>query len=516
VRPPPPPPAAVTPTIPGEPAADAIDAWQGAMTALAAGMPTGDALAEPALAEAAVGGMKVVGVAMEALASAALSDHLAALYCSSADQLVSLLTRHATVAFDAAVASPPSAPASRICRHALTALMHVFSAPQAARAVSEPTLRGCAGELLTRLLDEHLGGVADGGDLVRSLNLLMLKLLENGTRTAGFVALLVLLRTPPPRVAAAAAPLRVSFNDLVVKCLIKLTRTLAQSTAELEASEVLLAIHLFFLSLGVDELRRRAAEDDRPLRIVKTLLYELTKALGPAIRGHLGKVPPATFTPPPIIHAYIQFNLDSLAAPGGSPRSEASSGGMLAAQGSLSGDDALKAQLAAIFKRVGDKADSAAGIEALYEFRLANPKVDLEPHLVRASDAFRMYITRGLAKLEAARAVAAQPLPSAPAPAAEAYAERLQRMKAAQSAGAAPADLAAAGSRQNLDALRERMKAIAARAMAEAPATDPGAAGGGSSAEAERVVAAPPPTQLEQLQARMARIREEKLRAASG
>ncbi len=40
----------------------------------------------------------------------------------------------------------------------------------------------------------------------------------------------------------------------------------------------MLSIHDFFIGLGVDEIRRRGALDDKPLRMVKTLLHELCKA----------------------------------------------------------------------------------------------------------------------------------------------------------------------------------------------------------------------------------------------
>jgi cytoskeleton-associated protein 5 len=37
---------------------------------------------------------------------------------------------------------------------------------------------------------------------------------------------------------------------------------------------LLLSIHQFFMGLGVDEIRRRGQEDDKPLRMVKTVLHE--------------------------------------------------------------------------------------------------------------------------------------------------------------------------------------------------------------------------------------------------
>ena len=39
----------------------------------------------------------------------------------------------------------------------------------------------------------------------------------------------------------------------------------------------MMSIHDYFMGLGVDEIRRRGAEDDKPLRMVKTVLHELCK-----------------------------------------------------------------------------------------------------------------------------------------------------------------------------------------------------------------------------------------------
>ena len=46
---------------------------------------------------------------------------------------------------------------------------------------------------------------------------------------------------------------------------------------ELDLESLLLSIHEFFVDLGVEEIRRRGAEDDKPLRMVKTILHELCK-----------------------------------------------------------------------------------------------------------------------------------------------------------------------------------------------------------------------------------------------
>lgn len=46
---------------------------------------------------------------------------------------------------------------------------------------------------------------------------------------------------------------------------------------EIECSMVLMAVDEFFRQLGLTEIRRRSTSDDKPLRMVKTLLHELCK-----------------------------------------------------------------------------------------------------------------------------------------------------------------------------------------------------------------------------------------------
>ncbi len=48
---------------------------------------------------------------------------------------------------------------------------------------------------------------------------------------------------------------------------------------ELDIAQLLMVIHHYFMSLGVDEIRRRGARDDKSLRMVKSILHELTKVL---------------------------------------------------------------------------------------------------------------------------------------------------------------------------------------------------------------------------------------------
>lgn len=72
------------------------------------------------------------------------------------------------------------------------------------------------------------------------------------------------------------------FVEMAVKVLIKLTKALPQALQQpgrVDVDMVLFSVHTFLMSLGVEEIRKRGSEDDKPLRMIKTLLHELCKVL---------------------------------------------------------------------------------------------------------------------------------------------------------------------------------------------------------------------------------------------
>lgn len=68
-------------------------------------------------------------------------------------------------------------------------------------------------------------------------------------------------------------------------------------------------IKVALLNIFLMFLLYRAGADDKPLRMVKTVLHELVKLRGAAIKGHLSMVP-IDAKPQPIILAYIELNLE--------------------------------------------------------------------------------------------------------------------------------------------------------------------------------------------------------------
>ncbi|KAG8385593.1 hypothetical protein BUALT_Bualt03G0061300 [Buddleja alternifolia] len=301
---------------------------------------------------------------------------------------------------------------SRSCKYVLNTLMQTFQNKRLAYAVKESTLDSLITELLLWLLDERVPQMDDGSQLLRALNVLMLKILDNADRTSSFVVLINLLRPldpsrwPAPATNESLLTRNQKFSDLVVKCLIKLTKVLQNTIYDVDLDRILQSIHIYLQELGMEEIRRRAGADDKPLRMVKTVLHELVKLRGTAIKGHLSMVP-IDMQPQPIILAYIDLNLQTLAAarmltpsvPVGQTHWTDSTANN-PAPGTHSADAQLKQELAAIFKKIGDRQTCSIGLYELYRITQLYPQVDIFAQLQNASEAFRTYIRDGLAQME--------------------------------------------------------------------------------------------------------------------
>ncbi|KAL5139402.1 Protein MOR1 [Glycine soja] len=376
--------------------------------------------------EQSVDGMKVI---CHELAQATSDPEGSAMdeLVKDADRLVSCLANKVARTFDFSLTGGAS---SRSCKYVLNTLMQTFQNKRLAHAVKESTLDSLITELLLWLLDDRVPHMDDGSQLLKALNVLMLKILDNADRTSSFVVLINLLRPldssrwPSPASNESLASRNQKFSDLVVKCLIKLTKVLQSTIYDVDLDRILQSIHLYLQDLGMEEIRRRAGADDKPLRMVKTVLHELVKLRGAAIKGHLSMVP-IDAKPQPIILAYIELNLETLAAarmltasgPGGQNH-WGDSATNNSASGTHSADAQLKQELAAIFKKIGEKQTCTIGLYELYRITQLYPKVDIFAQLQNASEAFRTYIRDGLAQMEknaaAGRTPSSLPMPTPP------------------------------------------------------------------------------------------------------
>ena len=226
------------------------------------------------------------------------------------------------------------------------------------------------------------------------------------------------------------------FNDLVVKCLIKLTKGLQSTMAGVDMSALLLNIHDFFMFLGVDEIRKRSSADDKPLRMVKTVLHELCKMAGHKIYVYTAGIPGRKADPQPIIFAYIGLNLASLeqsgliaaatdeeqqlaemkqqeaemlAAKAAAVAAASVSGGPTTSGPSSTAEVKAAAQKAEVKARLKgimtrlvqrDPAQQKVAMVELHRLRKEHPQY-VERYIAGTSEMFRQFIDNGLAALDA-------------------------------------------------------------------------------------------------------------------
>jgi len=413
-----------TPSIPGQDGPFSMEDWDAAIKML-----------QSLDASTNVEGMKILTYYIEQAGRSGNHRHVGAIV-ERCDELVRYLAS-AIPRYFAMVQRQPLQPlhgapgdqlraALKPTRYLLNTLLNIFNLERVAYGLREATLRDLVEQLLLALLNQALVGVEEGTQVLRALNIVILKILENSDRTTSFTMLLSLLRKVPalPAVSDGSGQTEVhKFGDLVVRCLVKLTKTLAATIAKVDVSRLLLAIHGYFMALNADELRHRTQVDDKPLRMVKTLLYEITKAKGESILSFLNPLIPYETDKPtsaqPLIVQYIMLNLDTLKR----------HGLLGATQQSVKGEPqvalktpekpppspvaAIKGELASIFKKIGDKDRTQLGLQELYYFKKAHPEIDIAPHLHKTSEAFRSYIQHGLKKVEEREAAAPTRSPSA-------------------------------------------------------------------------------------------------------
>jgi cytoskeleton-associated protein 5 len=294
----------------------------------------------------------------------------------------------------------------RICKYLLNTTMQLFAKRTLVEFVSKDNVQLMTDELLQRLLDSELPNLEDGQQLLQALNTLMLKLLENTNRTHAYTALLQLLSQTHEN------PSKQRYIELVVKCLLKLTKALQTTIDRLQIDILLMDLHEFLTQNPPTMFKQK---DDLPLRTVKTILNELVKSLGPSIRTHMSLIPTHKS---PLIVSYIELMLTSQQqrANGGEEsiktsvdlgttqqlnRSTPQQQPHQQHQPPQRSDEEINSILTNIFSLIGSKDTTQKGLMALYKFQKTYSMERVQDHLARCSEPFQKYILRQLSKLEA-------------------------------------------------------------------------------------------------------------------
>lgn len=235
--------------------------------------------------------------------------------------------------------------------------------------------------MIACMLDTRLQGqMSEGLFLQKAVNILTAQLLNNTDKTLILTVLLQIMNSTIPPDLSAMSSSQNEFLTLVMKCLLKLIKSLSSFISELNVDYVLKELHLFLENHPPQKFKHH---DDMPLRTIKTAVSEMVSLLGHSIRAHMSLIPQTT--PPASITAYIDL--------------------LLTGQGKgQNGNNQYqfdpKSQLTEIFKKISTKETTQQGLLELYKFIKDHPEVDIRPQLQRASPHFQEYIKRGLANIE--------------------------------------------------------------------------------------------------------------------
>ncbi|XP_069178181.1 cytoskeleton-associated protein 5 isoform X4 [Procambarus clarkii] len=288
----------------------------------------------------------------------------------------------------------------KIYRSLTNCLMMIFNNKQLGTKATRDVLRDVVHVLIHILLDPRLSQLEDGPQIIRAINVLVVRLVEKAQFTHVFSALLKLLHE------SVGSGGGCKFTELVMKCNWKVIRILPSRTSDLDLDQILFDVHNFLVAYPVNTWSERPS--DTPLRTIKTVIHTLCRVYGTTILSHFSKIDNAHGSE---LHKYLTKALKK-------PKTEDDGGigdsnRLAAAQVTNDSVESGKSPkrlsktahntLSEIFRKIGSKENTKEGLIQLYEFKQRHPEADIEPFLRKSSQFFQNYIERGLKRVEMER-----------------------------------------------------------------------------------------------------------------
>ncbi|KAM9557666.1 cytoskeleton-associated protein 5 isoform 1-T2 [Guaruba guarouba] len=271
-------------------------------------------------------------------------------------------------------------------------MISLFQIESLAREASTGVLKDLMHGLITLMLDSRLEDLEEGEQVIRSVNLLVVKVLEKSDQTNILSALLVLLQDS--LLATASSP---KFSELVMKCLWRMVRLLPETINSINLDRILLDIHIFMKVFPKEKLKQ--CKSEFPIRTLKTLLHTLCKLKGPKILDHLTMIDNKNESE---LEAHLCRVVKHSMDQSGSKADKDTEKGASRIE-----EKASKAKvndiLAEIFKKIGSKENTKEGLAELYEYKKKYSDADIEPFLKNSSQFFQSYVERGLRLIETER-----------------------------------------------------------------------------------------------------------------
>ncbi|XP_064423215.1 cytoskeleton-associated protein 5 isoform X2 [Latimeria chalumnae] len=270
-------------------------------------------------------------------------------------------------------------------------MISLFQIDCLAREASMGVLKDLMHGLITLMLDSRVEDLEEGQQVIRSVNLLVVRVLEKSDQTNILSALLVLLQDS--LLATASSP---KFSELVMKCLWRMVRLLPMNINSINLDRILLDIHNFMKVFPREKLKQ--CKSELPMRTLKTLLHTLCKLKGAKIMDHLTLIENKneselqTHLYRVMKHSVDQtgFKMDKETEKGASRIDEKT-------------PKTKVNDIAEIFKKIGSKENTKEGLAQLYEYKKKYSDAEIEPFLRNTAPFFQSYVERGLRMIETER-----------------------------------------------------------------------------------------------------------------
>lgn len=271
-------------------------------------------------------------------------------------------------------------------------MFSLFAIETLAREASIGVLKDLMHGLITLMLDSRVEDIEDGQQLIRSVNMLVMRVLGKSDQTNILSALLLLLQDS--LISSAGSP---KFSELVLKCLWRMIRFLPETLNSINLDRIMLEIHNFMKALPREKLKQLKC--DLPHRTLKTLLHTLCRLCGPKILDHLSMIENKHESE---LESQLRRMVKHSGDQAGSKSDKGSEKGAIRADEKVSRAN-VSDILSEIFKKIGSKENTKEGLTELYEYKLKYSDADIEPFLKNTSPFFQSYVERGLRMIESDR-----------------------------------------------------------------------------------------------------------------
>jgi hypothetical protein len=304
------------------------------------------------------------------------------------------------------------------------------------KTASVRTIKDLFFHLLTVMTDPKIVDYAEGDNLIKAINLVTLKLLEQTEQTTCYCSLVRLLAE-----CCNNDKISQKYSELVMKCIWRQIRRLGpqnqqpiqsqsltiqqfhsnsgeQLIKQLDCQRILQEIHSFFKSYPASSWLSKSS--DLPLRTIKTLVFHLAKARQKLILDDLNalRIPDDAELKSYIMKLFrndFQLNQtnqnnttsnQTINSSFGFAKTKQNNDNLIQSPPQNSNNTSsfvqqrLGDQLSAILRKISIPDQSKEGLNELYDFKKHNPGFEINKYFKNSSGRLEQYIEENLKKIE--------------------------------------------------------------------------------------------------------------------